>query len=235
VARWTGDAGFNVWARELAAAAHRAFVRPGSRLMAWKMSIDLSRPLVPSMGHHDPLDGFVTCVQLEATATRLGGPERGPRLAAAAADFAAMIPADLSTQDPLGLGGLLTDAWRIDQLRREGAMYGRDLLDRLLEAALDGLSRHVRGSEQRLPADQRLAFRELGLAIGLETVPLLESGAARGPVLARLAGLARLGAQIEAFWLETEHRWAATWFDHWNINEVMLATALAPEGYLVLR
>jgi hypothetical protein len=29
----------------------------------WKMSIDLSRALVPSMGQHDPLDGFVTYVQ----------------------------------------------------------------------------------------------------------------------------------------------------------------------------
>ena len=36
--------------------------------MYWKLSIDLSRPLVASMGQHDPLDGLVTCAQLEATA-----------------------------------------------------------------------------------------------------------------------------------------------------------------------
>ena len=35
--------------------------------MYWKMSIDLSRPLVPSMGHHDPLDGFITYSELQAT------------------------------------------------------------------------------------------------------------------------------------------------------------------------
>jgi hypothetical protein len=44
------------------------------------MSIDLSRPQVPSMGQHDPLDGYVTCAQLEAGAAadepRLG--ERRP-------------------------------------------------------------------------------------------------------------------------------------------------------------
>ncbi len=28
--------------------------------MYWKMSIDLTRPLVSSMGQHDPLDGFIT-------------------------------------------------------------------------------------------------------------------------------------------------------------------------------
>lgn len=28
--------------------------------MYWKMSVDLSRPQVPSMGHHDPLDGYIS-------------------------------------------------------------------------------------------------------------------------------------------------------------------------------
>lgn len=36
--------------------------------MYWKMSIDLSSPLVPSMGQHDPLDGLITYLQLQATA-----------------------------------------------------------------------------------------------------------------------------------------------------------------------
>jgi hypothetical protein len=33
--------------------------------MYWKMSIDLSRPLVQSMGQHDSLDGFITYNQLQ--------------------------------------------------------------------------------------------------------------------------------------------------------------------------
>lgn len=74
-ARRTGQARFNLWAREHAETAHRAFVseRPGrgGRRMAWKMSTDLSRPLVASTGQHDPLDGYVTCVQLRATASML--------------------------------------------------------------------------------------------------------------------------------------------------------------------
>jgi hypothetical protein len=34
--------------------------------MCWKMSIDLSRPLVPSMGQHDPHDGYIIYSQLQS-------------------------------------------------------------------------------------------------------------------------------------------------------------------------
>jgi hypothetical protein len=44
------------------------------------MSVDLSRPLVPSMGQHDALDGFITCTQLRTTASIFPGrPAGGPR------------------------------------------------------------------------------------------------------------------------------------------------------------
>jgi len=54
---------------------------------------------------------------------------------------------------------------------------------------------------------------------------LIESLAAHAPVAER----------IIAFWLEPVHATARTWTEHLDINEVMLATALAPEGFLVLR
>ena len=53
----------------------------------------------------------------------------------------------------------------------------------------------------------------------------------------RLEGLRshdRLGPQIESFWLEPENRRARTWTEHLDINEVMLATSLVPEGCLAL-
>jgi hypothetical protein len=57
VARWTREARFNTWARELAEVAHRSFTYgpPGrsGRRMVWKMSIDLAAAR-PSMGQHDP-------------------------------------------------------------------------------------------------------------------------------------------------------------------------------------
>ncbi len=39
---------------------------------------------------------------------------------------------------------------------------------------------------------------------------------------------------IEGFWLEPRNREAITWVAHREINMVMLATSLAPEGYLTL-
>ena len=74
VSRVTEDPAYIKWAIELAKAAHGRFTyapRLGDRKrMYWKMSIDLTYTLIPSMGQHDPLDGFVTYSELEATATR---------------------------------------------------------------------------------------------------------------------------------------------------------------------
>jgi hypothetical protein len=184
------------------------------------------------MGQHDPLDGLVTCMQLEA-----GGAADGPRLAEAIADFAAMVePRYLASADPLGIGGLLVDAYRLAQLERQGA-GGFGLIGPLLDAAMDGLEHYVGEPDLRLPATHRLAFRELGLAIGLATLER-EDWAATPPVGARLARLSRYAAlrsEIEAFWLRGENRLAATWREHADINDVMLAASLHPGGFLILR
>ena len=249
VSRSTREPRFNLWARELAAVAHASFTRGprgAGRRLAWKLSTDLSRPLVPSMGQHDPLDGFITCMQLEATAALLPGAPAGPSLEACAADFASMTQArDLGTADPLGVGGLLMDACRVVQLERQGAFMDRNLLERLLEAALDGLSRYSQQGDLEQPAPRRLAFREIGLAIGLSALEIIEEEvraeprrfAGRAALLARLEDLARyavLGPLIESFWLDPEHRRSRTWAEHRDINEVMLATRLVPEGFLVM-
>jgi hypothetical protein len=39
---------------------------------------------------------------------------------------------------------------------------------------------------------------------------------------------------VEAFWLEPRNRETNTWTEHREINMVMLATSLAPDGYLLL-
>src|SRR4029434_7932761 len=94
LARATGEGRLNTWARELAQVAHRAFsAGAGARGLAWKMSIDLSRPLVPSMGHHDPLDGLITFVELQATAAALGSTREGPALELEVQSLAAMTRA----------------------------------------------------------------------------------------------------------------------------------------------
>lgn len=235
VARATGKGTFNVWARELAAASHRAFVvgPTGARRMAWKLSVDLSRALVPSMGQHDPLDGYVTCKELDATGTVLA-PGVGPRLTGAEAELAGMIDRQrLATSDPLGIGGLLTDACALAQVDP-----GDELLPWLLDAAARGLQHYLGEASLRAPAHRRLAFRELGLAIGLAAVPTIRAALAdidltSAGALAELTRCTPLAEEIEAFWLRPEHRESSTWMAHLDIDEVMLATSLAPEGFLV--
>jgi hypothetical protein len=236
--RATRDPRFNTWARELAETSHRAFVsgRRGGRRMVWKMSIDLSQPLVASMGQQDPLDGLITCLQLRATASGLRAPDQ-PSLAEAVFDFAALARGGLwASADPLGIGGLLIDACRVAQLPQEGALAGSDLLDALLAAALDGLQSFSRQGVLAQPASRRLAFRELGLAIGCGAIERIAHTAGSG-VRARTGALARyaaLGSAIESFWRDPEHRLDPSWTEHRDINDVMLATCLVPEGLLVL-
>ena len=248
--RATARSVFNEWARDLARTAYDAFTyvpdRGGRRRMYWKMSIDLSRPLVPSMGQHDPLDGYVTYLQLQTTASSMPGATSTPNLSGAIDQFGSMIGnAGLLSVDSLGLGGLLLDAARGAQLMRHGAPFATDRLETLLAAALMGLEHYLRQNALRQPATRRLAFRELGLAIGLHAVALTwkaeeeeteRPGSSTTPTRVHaLKRYAFLRTEIESFWRHPDHQRTSTWQDHRNINEVMLATSLAPEGLVVLR
>jgi hypothetical protein len=231
VTRATGEPMFNQWARELAEVAHRAFTVAGPPpRMVWKMSVDLSRVLVSSMGQHDPLEGYVCCRQLDATAVASGRP---PILERQRDDFERMIDTDeLVTTDPLGIGGLLLDAHRLADLGGD-----EDLVLALLAAALVGLRAHLGEVDLGAPANRRLAFRELGLAIGLAAAERIEHGGAgrRAALVSALAEHAPAGDAIEAFWRRREHRDTPSWREHGDINDVMLATRLVPDGLLDLR
>ena len=200
--------------------------------MFWKMSIDLSRPLVSSQGHHDPLDGAITCLQLQST--RL---DDDPSLDQPCQDFAAMLAGvDLATADPLGLGGLLIDACRVDALLdQQGCDEDREELEalhqELLLAAGRGLALYGQRQELARPASMRLAFRELGLALGLQAVESIQHP---GQALEAARRYRALRKQILEFWQIPEHRQVATWTEHQDINDVTLAAALAPAGVLEL-
>ncbi len=250
VSRITGDPNYHRWAMELAKTAHARFTyRPTSgaqKRMVWKMSIDLSYPLVPSMGQHDPLDGLITYQQLQATA--LSGTEHPswPDLDAEIADMFGICKGKTwATADPLGLGGLLTDAYKVAQLIVHYHLKQVDLLETALEAALVGLQAYASQDPLRLPFHFRLAFREFGLSIGLRAVERIQGLVEVNPRIfgertelqAQLAALKRympLAERIEALWLEQPHREAESWLAHREINMVMLATSLAPDGYLKL-
>ncbi len=104
-----------------------------------------------------------------------------------------------------------------------------DLLRRVLAAALEGLQRYAQQDDLRLPASRRLAFRELGLAIGLHAIenpPQLSRSSEVPALLQALQPFVSLGSRIESFWLDPAHREARTWSKHCDINDVMLATSL---------
>jgi hypothetical protein len=249
VSRVTKDFTYNRWAVELARTAHERFVyappRGRGKQMYWKMSIDLSYPLVPSMGHHDPLDGLITYSQLQATA--MSDPEKScPDLGAEILDMTALCEGrDWITDDPLGLGGLLSDSYRVAQLVVMGRFEQAGLVWDLLDASLPGLHSYLRRNPFKLTASYRLAFRELGLSIGLGAVGRLGEllqrhrevflGADESERrLGSLEPYLPLAEKIETFWLERTNQKSDAWMEHREINMVMLATSLAPDGYLTL-
>ncbi len=244
----TGDSTYSGWAIELARTAHARFTYVpfpgGQKRMYWKMRIDLSSPLVPSMGHHDPLDGFITYSEIQASSRQFS--KGALELAGEIADMARICKGkDWTTDDALGIGGLLSDAYRVAQMMSAGTFGERDLLKNLLDASRVGLDTYARTNSLRGPADYRLAFRELGLSIGLHALERLQGLIEANQdildkkrlLLTQIAGMReylKLIDIIEKFWLEPANREAASWTEHRDINMVMLATSLIPDGFLTL-
>ena len=247
VSRVTGDTIYNRWAIELAKTAHARFSYApssgGPKRMYWKMSIDLSRPLVSSMGHHDPLDGFITYHELQmSSAKEPSSPHLD--LTGEILDMANICRGkSWATDDPLGIGGLLSDAYRVAQMMEHQILEETELLETLLDASRVGLDAYVQTNSLKLPPRHRLAFRELGLSAGLRAVEKIQELIETMPGMfgekQRLANwvdtLMRYKPFIEIiedFWLEPANREFTTWKEHGDINMVMLATSLIPDGYL---
>lgn len=252
VSQVTGDPTYIGWAIELAKAAHSRFTYDsptgGRKRMHWKMSIDLTYPLVPSMGQHDPLDGLVTYSELQAAADRQFGESHLPDLKHEIAEMAEIcrsMGTNLATDDPLGIGGLLFDASRIARLILQGGLKCAGLVEIVMDSAEIGLESFVINNQLEYPAEYRLAFRELGLSIGLSAAENLQKmvGGNQGAFnnASRLQKLAEdlmeflpLRKIIEQFWLDDRNRQASTWIEHREINMVMLATSLSPDQFLMI-
>lgn len=249
VSQVTGKSIYNQWALELARSAFAAFSYTpswgGNKRMYWKMSIDLSRPLVDSMGQHDPLDGLITFLQLAATAKSFAETPAELSLDEQIKELTAMCAGvNWATDDPLGIGGLLTDAHTLVQLIAEHHLQETARLQSLLQDIGPGLQAYVAENQLQRPAEYRLAFRELGLAIGLQTISRMlqiieqhaEHFANADRLISTLNNLHRfyqLNELIQRFWLDSEHRAVSSWLQHADINNVMLATSLAPDGFLL--
>lgn len=246
----TNEGHYQHWALELARTAHARFTYTpaagGPRRMYWKMSIDLSRPLVASMGQHDPLDALITYLELGVNRGRPGIGQGDIELQNEIADCQAMCAqGGWATDDPLGTGGLMVDAFRLAQISIGAEISPNIELSRLLADSEAGLEAFVHSGSLDFPVQYRLAFRELGLAIGLHALTRLRLLIERFPHRFLLSGahtarLEKLGMfacltdRITDFWLQPTHRQAGNWRDHLEINRVMLATCLAPDAYLTI-
>lgn len=249
---------WNALALELAQRAHRAFLSPPvpgrPRRMYWKMSIDLSRPLVTSMGHHDPLDGLAAAWRVQATRHDFGA--EGGELSELVGDYRLLCEeaGAWSTQDALGIGGLLSALAEFTDLVATGRMPFDPLIVRLARDADRSLAHWSDPRELEAPRESRLAFREIGLAIGLRAVPAMceavEShparfggSADRAILRAHLEDIVQhldLAGRIEAAWLAPSAQAAPSWLMHEDINSVMLAASLlggsdAPHARRLLR
>jgi hypothetical protein len=233
----------------LAKTAHAKFTHApsGSRRkqIYWKMSIDLSYPLVASMGQHDPLDGYITYNELQATATADKETLTGPALSAEIDDMSKICKGRRwVTDDPLGIGELLGCAYKVVQLIVNGYFRETEMLEILLDSSRRGLELCLVRSPLNFPADYRLAFRELGLSIGLRAAERMQKLIEQNPkfsnekhLLSRVESMTKflpLSEGIEKFWLDPASRESPTWIEHRDINMVMLATSLTPDGYLTI-
>ena len=219
-------------AAELAKAVFPRFLQrspSGAPLgLAWKMSIDLSRPQVSGISPHDALDGYATFKWLDAGAAGEASLSEETEVLRSLVKYW-----DWDTTDSLGLGGLLLDALRLAILA-DRSDSDEKLLGRILSSVAGGLDGFMQEGALKQPPTRRLGFRELGLSIGLQGMDLISAAAEKSAGLAAVSGryiralrtASAIGAQIVEFWSEHRHRQSPTWQDHRDINEVMLATAM---------
>ncbi|MBS7609202.1 hypothetical protein KEJ19_01350 [Candidatus Bathyarchaeota archaeon] len=240
VSRTTGNPVYNIWAVELAKTAHSAFVysiSSGKKRMYWKMSIDLSYPLVHAMGQHDPLDGLIAYVDLQLNASK----DSSINLDHEINELISMCEGmELNTSDPLGIGELLCNAYKASQLI-PNKYFNSQLVNNLLKCSEESLEAYVLEDQLELPASYRLAFREFGLSIGLRAVERLKMLMGQRQnlfdkhsksLIEDLFQYVPLANKIQKFWLK--NKGCESWRKHHDINMVMLATSIIPDGYLKL-
>ncbi len=198
------------------------------------------------MGQHDALDGLITYLQCMATAVDDPGMSSNLNLGMEISEAMGMCEdKNWFTDDALGIGGLLTNAFKMTQLIIHSNLQITDILSTLLYSAKGGVDAFSLADTLNFPAEYRLAFRELGLSIGLHTIEKMVQMIQQHPehfpeqqsLISQLIDLSphlSLIKKIEMFWMTTTNQQSDTWIEHIDINSVMLATSLEPDGYLLL-
>lgn len=156
----TKDQKYNRWAVDLVKSVHPHFVEKSDQgkpiRMFWKMSIDLSGPLVRSMGGLDPYDGYTTYKIVAKSA------ENPSVLDSEISDMKVFVDnlyESYSTRDSLDAGeALWLSSWFPEELwAKRGFKVATNCVNHLWEnGEFEGSQRH------------RLAFREFGTTIGVQ-------------------------------------------------------------------
>ncbi len=227
----TGKKTYGLWASELMEAS-RSFVHHDNGLyrMYWKMNIDLSEPVITSMGAHDPLEGLVSTIS-----AMIAAPESRPLLEILEQEMKSICGGmDWFTTDALGIGGLLLNAAKTTELRARGVQLPACIRpEYLISEAVAGLraySMHVYDSLQ--PADMRLAFRECGLSLGIRVLyGLKDRNDSVEFDLNSLKEYTGLADEIEDFWSKPSNQLSPTWTEHLDINCISLASSLLARDY----
>ena len=243
---------YQLWALELAKKSHAAFVynlnNTKIKRMHWKMSIDLSYPLVLSMGAQDPLDGLVTYCSLQISNAQAPNQPAALQLDTQIEEMLLMCEGQQwASLDPLSIGSLLSNAYLLLQLICYASDPLAERLKSVLEVVLKDSANSLDSFTRMNPLDHsdenRLAFREFGLSIGIHALekmqPFIDAQQSRlsnkKDRRIETSGFEKyfnLSRVIEDYWLDPLHAQSQNWRDHLNINEVMLATSLLANGYL---
>lgn len=234
----TGEQKYAIWAAELLKACEGFIDKSGKRIrMYWKMSIDLSRPLVGSMGAHDPLEGLIATELVKHAA-----PEKAGLLVSLSNDFKQLCAGqDRSTHDMLGIGGLLLSTLQCLALSRRKENLPEEINPaKLWSDSLYSLKMYARTHSVERSAFQRLAFRECGMTLGLRAIHgYLEQENDIRFESDELDKFMPMADQLESFWENPKNQSVSTWTEHLNINAVTFAASkvakYAPSDFCTVR
>lgn len=223
----TSEKKYAQWAAELMKASEAFIHRKGEDIrMHWKMNIDLSEPMVMSMGAHDPMEGLICTLTVINTL-----PEMEMPLKVLKDDFEMLSDnMDWFTDDSLGLGGLLLNTARAVRLENENVSLPKQVRPEFLfETAMNGLRYFSeRKYHPNAPSNRtRLAFRECGMTLGLHTLnSMCEELEEKGLDPADFQPYLNMTEKIERYWKQPPNRETPNWIAHQNINAVTLACSL---------
>jgi hypothetical protein len=213
------------WAAELMEVSEQFIEKDKGRLrMYWKMSTDLSRPLVDSMGAQDALEGAIL-----ARSIKQAYPPALGKLESLIRDMDKMCEAkNWATGDPLGIGGLLLKVGRVLSLDEED-LRKEQQAGKLYRDAIRALQLFKAQNSQDQLAYERLPFRECGLSLGLRILEAKKSDLPEKGV--EMEPFFPVAEEIETFWSQSNHQKVHTWTEHLDINAVGLASSLIARQY----